>query len=315
MAHHQQKIKIFFVIFPQKAQYTAVSYTHLDVYKRQHYSIKLNGTKISTAVEFGTEYLGKIVETLENGATKANPIIYGLTVKSVEVTVDKDNEIEDITAADTDDLDAIIKGLQKTPVANVLKDGTVKTGQDEKNITAGTYYAFETAEGVYKLITKIDDVKAYTIENIVIADPADKDDVVKIDGTGYTAKELEEWYKTNKGLDVEAMEAGTYAVAKVNSGTVVNYTVLKTVAPVKVASKTTSGKTLTFVADGKTYEVLNASYDAYTTALGTNLDAIDVTFASLEVGEEYALVEFDGKVIAVDSDAVSYTHLDVYKRQ
>ena len=280
------------------------------------YSVYLDGVKtpVPAVEEFGPEYIGRVVKILANSE---DDTIFSMAVVSRDITVAKDATVGE--GKDYKDLDAFVKGLAdaeeyeyKVTLDSTLVTNTPAAVNNSGKIPAGVYVVLDKdvldkkidgasalANGNANVVTFIDTAEKYNITYIKVDDPAEgkaaKFAVGSDTTVDKTADELAEWYETNIGINVEALDAGKYAVSAQTLGDITEYALLDVVKFEEITSVTTRGDVTTFVADGKTYTDLDdANVD--TTAL-TLVDPIEV----VKKNETKEIVIFNGNAIIVDN--------------
>lgn len=270
------------------------------------YAVYLNGEKtpVDAVEEFGPEYIGRVVKILANGE---DDTIFSMAVVSRDITVAKDATVGE--GKDYKDLDAFVKGLENDAQYSftVTLDETLVTIEDASVVTDGTIKA-----GIYVVVdegvidkdspamvaTFIDTAEKYDITYLTVEKPADgkvaKFSIGADEATEYDADELAAWYETNIGINVEALDAGKYAVSAQTLGDITEYALLDVVKFEEITSVTTRGDVTTFVADGKTYTALNDA-NVNTTVLSP------VDPAVLKDNKTKEIVIFNGNAIIVDN--------------
>ena len=274
-----------------------------------------DGTPVVSALEFGPEYIGKVVKVLADGTGK----VYSMQIVSEEFTVDKDVKVEGkIKYSD------YAEGLVNDAAVATLDNGAVTVSAVASNGTLedGTYYyvnydamsetgvtnntTLTLADGQAKVATfVVPDVKV-EFEVLTIADATSDSAVVNINDADKTAKELETLYKTESGIDYASLKNGKYAVAAYKFGDFTTKEILEVVeldANISAVKKNSDGTT-TLTANGTSYTVFDGKGYVVT---DTDIAGDKVAAPAVNTGKGYELIKFNGQYIVTDGDLALIT--------
>ena len=267
------------------------------------------GTPVVSAIEFGPEYIGKVVKVLSDSGDSNK--VYSMQIVSEEFTVDKDVKVEGkIKYSDYAEglvNDAAVATLDNgvVTVSAVASNGTLEAGtyvyvnydaMKETGVTNNT--TLTLTDGQAKVATFVVPEVKVEFEVLTIADTTSDNAVVNIDGADKTAKDLENLYKTESGIDYASLKNGKYAVAAYTFGDFTTKEILEVVeldANIS-AVKTNADGTTTFTANGASYTAFDGKgYKVTDTAISSAKKA-----PAVNAGKNYELIKFNDQYIVTD---------------
>ena len=276
------------------------------------------GTPVVSAIEFGPEYIGKVVKVLSDSGDSNK--VYSMQIISEEFTVEKDVTVDgtkvkysdyaeglvnDAAVATLDNGDATMTAVSSN---GVLEDGTYYyvnyDAMSEDGVTNNT--TLTLTEGQAKVATFVVPEVKVEFEVLTIADTTSDNAVVNIDGADKTAKDLENLYKTESGIDYASLENGKYAVAAYTFGDFTTKEILEVVeldANISAVKKNSDGTT-TLTANGASYTVFDGKGYAVTK---TDISSEEVASPAVNTGKGYELIKFNGQYIVTDGDLALIT--------
>ena len=276
------------------------------------------GTPVVSAIEFGPEYIGKVVKVLSDSGDSNK--VYSMQIISEEFTVEKDVTVDgtkvkysdyaeglvnDAAVAKLDNGDATMTAVSSN---GVLEDGTYYyvnyDAMSEDGVTNNT--TLTLTDGQAKVATFVVPEVKVEFEVLTIADTTSDNAVVNIDGVDKTAKDLENLYKTESGIDYASLKNGKYAVAAYTFGDFTTKEILEVVeldANISAVKKNSDGTT-TLTANGASYTVFDGKGYAVTK---TDISSEEVVSPAVNTGKGYELIKFNGQYIVTDGDLALIT--------